>query len=521
MGRTTIAFLNVLIFLLALTARVLPGPRTIDNSYITFRYARNLLAGEGFVYNPGERVMGTTTPLYTIVMAGLGAVSGRTQAPFPLLALGVNALADAITCVLLFWLGRRLGVPFAGLGAALVWSVAPYSVTFAVGGLETSVYVLLLTGMFCAHLARRHRLAALLAALALLTRPDALILIGLVALDRAWQLLREAREARSWQDRAGIQDRESYANLIGDILRQAAPELAIFLIPTLLWLGFATVYFGTPIPHSVAAKSLAYRLTREAGLVRLLQHYGTPFMENLTLGSRFPLYGFFLYLFLFLLGARRIVKTDAHAWPWLAYPWAYFVLFAFANPLIFRWYLTPPLPALMLAVLGGVEGIVRDIFRLDGRVLAPGAGRAALAGFCALVLVVISPAWLILHGWTLHPDHGIATPAPQMAWYQLELLYSQAARRVLQDVVLEDIVLKDAGKDLRKSAWLRATWACSAIPAGCTSWTPWGSTRLNRPATIRSTPSTIRSATPSRRSWCWTSSRITWWCWKFTSATGC
>ena len=87
-----------------LAARFIPGPRTIDDSYITFRYARNLLTGEGFVYNPGERVLGTTTPLYTLLMAGLAALAGG-PGDFPALALGVNALADAATCLLLWQLG--------------------------------------------------------------------------------------------------------------------------------------------------------------------------------------------------------------------------------------------------------------------------------------------------------------------------------------------------------------------------------------------------------------------------------
>jgi hypothetical protein len=50
--------LPLFFFLLAFSARMLPGPRTIDDSYITFRYARNILAGEGFVYNSGEAVLG-------------------------------------------------------------------------------------------------------------------------------------------------------------------------------------------------------------------------------------------------------------------------------------------------------------------------------------------------------------------------------------------------------------------------------------------------------------------------------
>ena len=51
------------IFMLAITARVIPGASTIDDSFITYRYARNILSGEGFVYNPGEYVLGMITPL--------------------------------------------------------------------------------------------------------------------------------------------------------------------------------------------------------------------------------------------------------------------------------------------------------------------------------------------------------------------------------------------------------------------------------------------------------------------------
>ena len=95
----------------------------------------------------------------------------------------------------MFRLGRRLGFRFAGLGAALVWAIAPFSVTFAIGGLETSLFVLLLVGTACAHLENRHNLAMLLAALALLTRPDALIFIGLLGLDRVWQIFKSCAKS--------------------------------------------------------------------------------------------------------------------------------------------------------------------------------------------------------------------------------------------------------------------------------------------------------------------------------------
>ncbi|MEO5618208.1 MAG: hypothetical protein ABIS67_10585, partial [Candidatus Eisenbacteria bacterium] len=38
-----------------------------DDAYISFRYARNLLRGEGLVFNVGERVEGYTNFLWTVL----------------------------------------------------------------------------------------------------------------------------------------------------------------------------------------------------------------------------------------------------------------------------------------------------------------------------------------------------------------------------------------------------------------------------------------------------------------------
>lgn len=61
-----------IVFLMAIIVRILPGPRIIDDAFITYRYARNILAGNGFVYNPSEHVLGTTTPLYTFLLVLIG-----------------------------------------------------------------------------------------------------------------------------------------------------------------------------------------------------------------------------------------------------------------------------------------------------------------------------------------------------------------------------------------------------------------------------------------------------------------
>src|SRR5258708_39659005 len=85
--------LIIAVMLLAFTARIIPGPRTIDDAFITFRYSRNIVEGQGFVYNPGLQSLGTTTPLYTLLMAAISFVMRGED--FQSYAIAVNALADA------------------------------------------------------------------------------------------------------------------------------------------------------------------------------------------------------------------------------------------------------------------------------------------------------------------------------------------------------------------------------------------------------------------------------------------
>jgi arabinofuranosyltransferase len=415
-ARWTALVAIMMVVCLAIGARLLPGMRTIDDAYITYRYAGNILAGNGFVFNPGERVLGTTTPLYTFLLVILGFFTGGAGAPFPAISLAINAIADALTCLLLFNLGRRLGSIWAGLATAIVWAIAPYSVTFAVGGLETSLYVLLLTATVYAHIRKQHNQAAIYGALALLTRPDALILLGPLALDR---LLHSSR----WRMKAPwISGRTSGKNH-----PITWSEAGLFLIPVAVWVLFSSLYFGSPLPHSITAKTLAYRLGPAAGFIRLLQHYATPFMGYQIFGTWWIGAGMVLYPFLFVVGARRALRQNARIWPFLAYPWLYFAAFSIANPLIFRWYMTPPLPAYFLGILLGLDqvlnGILSKLKSWAGRSSRAGLQFAALAG----IILILAPTLMSLQDWTAHPDHGLARPAPEMAWYKLELLYSQAA----------------------------------------------------------------------------------------------
>ncbi|MDD5468932.1 MAG: hypothetical protein PHS96_14105 [Anaerolineales bacterium] len=419
-------FIQLLLILLAIAARLLPGARTIDDAYITFRYARNIVAGNGFVYNPGEHVLGTTTPLYTLLLSLCSLPLGGEQAPFPEMAQVINALADGLTCLILLRLGMRLGYPWAGAGMGLLWAITPYSVTFAIGGLETSVYVFLLCACGWAYLQEKRILSALAGSFMLMTRPDALIFLGPLALDRLWRMARPALEgAKAPVGEAGEPSGRG----------QSRPwlELLALLLPTAIWALFATLYFGSPLPHSITAKTLAYRLPEMNALQRLSQHYAAPFVDDYTLGVTWMKVGIFLYPILSVLGGRLAYKAQARSWPFFAFPWLYFLTFSLANPLIFRWYLTPPLPPYQLSILIAGEHLLRQLFVWRAKGEAPLSPLLKGLRTTALALLVAAPLLLSINAWTLRPDHGQAHPAPRMAWIALELYYRQAAELLNED----------------------------------------------------------------------------------------
>lgn len=413
-----------LIGAVAVAVRLLAGPRTIDDAYITFRYARNLAEGLGFVYNPGQAVLGTTTPLYTLLMALAWWIGFHD---LPLAALLLNAVADAGTTILLYGLGRRLAESrLVAAGVGLAWAISPMSVTFAIGGMETSPVILFLVASLAAYAAGHSRLSAAVMALAVLTRPDALIAAGLL-----------------WAD-MGLRPLLARAGGPGAARLRRLPwvEVAIWTALLAPWVLFASLYFGSPLPQSVQAKINAYHLEKLTALIRLLQHLATPFFEHNLLGRFWPAVGLPLYLVLYLGGGFRSVRKESRTLPPFLYPPVYVALFSAANPLLFRWYLAPPLPFYFLGILTGLGNILTNLGRWLGR---ERAGRWT-TGLAITLLLFLS-----CQEYTLHPDHGPDRPAPKMAWIRLELLYHQAAELVKPRLQPGDVI---AAGDIGAVGWV-------------------------------------------------------------------
>lgn len=147
-----------------------------DDAYITYRYARNIATGHGFVYNGGEAVLGTTTPLYTLLLAGLAHVS-------PDLVLGSHVfgvLAWAMCVLATYGIARSYTpAPTALLAAAIVATNALFLNTL---GMETPVYVLLALTTFFLQIKNRSEWAAVSAGLTFLCRWDGILVVGVYLL---------------------------------------------------------------------------------------------------------------------------------------------------------------------------------------------------------------------------------------------------------------------------------------------------------------------------------------------------
>ena len=185
------------------------------------------------------------------------------------------------------------------------------------------------------------------------------------------------------------------------------------------WLIFATLYFGSPLPHTISTKAAVYDVPSTQAFGLFLRQFAIPFQEQMTFGALAPMVGLFIYPTLALIGLRAATNAEPRALPILIYPWLYAAIFSLANPLIFRWYLVPPMPAYLLAIACGLSALLALIPQ----------PRIAQGIFATTAVITIL---FSLNGWTLNPDHGANTPAPRAAFHDLELNYAKMAR-ILRD----------------------------------------------------------------------------------------
>ena len=259
-----LACISYLVAAAAVIGRAFAG-WSYDDPYITYRYAENLIHGLGFVYNSGERVLSTTTPLFAMLLALLARVT--LDLPHAAAFIGVISLAVGAYC--LWDMSHVLGHPLVGWITLLLYPT--FSLVLNTLGSEMPLYLAFCAMAFAWHAREHHTASACCAALATLTRPDGILLFavltGYVVLTR----------------------RKDCGGLVKALNSYRRPAL-IYVTLTSVWFLFAWAYFGTPLPATLAAKQAQGLIPISqgylAGLVTILTQY-LPVTNWLALGFAF------------------------------------------------------------------------------------------------------------------------------------------------------------------------------------------------------------------------------------------
>ena len=299
-----------------------------DDPYITYRYAQNILSAQGFVYNPGELVLSTTTPFYTILLA-LGGLFWRD---LPHLANFIGAFSIALGALFIWDLARTWETPLVGWIGLLLYPTFPLLLVTL--GSETPLYIALALGCFAMYARRRYVWTAVFAGLVVLTRPDGLLVPLLLGIHY----------------------------LI--IERRPVPWLAVFTFIGLVlpWIIFSSLYFGSPIPATLAVKqqqgSMAISQRFAEGLITTFRSYSRRWSYRIE--AIYGLAGLFWASF----RARR----------WLLFlSWGvlYFIAYTLLGVSRYFWYYAPFVPVIVVLVGLGVTGLISLIGRFSPRLAGP------------------------------------------------------------------------------------------------------------------------------------------------------
>ena len=215
-----------------------------EDYYITYRCSKNLATGQGLVYTVGERVHAFTSPLNVLLPAALSIMTGNRSDELVLwLFRGVSTLLLAGAAVLLLDSARKNSL--GRIPAALLvgmFGLDAKIVDFSINGQEAAFMAFFLALALHALTVRSNRtiLRLGLAGAGLMwTRPDGFIYLGAVVV--GFLLFNAGRPIG-----------HSRSGLLKVFLCAGALTTVLYL-PWLLW---AWHYYGSPVPHTIIAKSL-------------------------------------------------------------------------------------------------------------------------------------------------------------------------------------------------------------------------------------------------------------------------
>src|SRR5262245_47829485 len=307
-----VAVLAIVLRLVFAFSIVIPD-RLLDDGYITLRYAANLAEGRGFVYNEGEHVWWTTTPLFTLLLYLSSSIFGVSTLETS--ALVMDIAASAIFWLILCRIFEEQQVPkVVSIPVLFVIMFSPAFFGNSLSGMETPVVLLLMALSLHAYTKDRSFLLGVLFALLLMARIDTLIWIAILGGAYILRLFRTNPRA-----------------VLAGVLT--------FIVLSLPWQVYAYLTFHTLVPQSVVGKAVSHGAFESVGWANFVKYYQIYFPVGRL--RSFAWIGILFTLALMIWGARATWKQ----FPLLGPLGVFFFCFSGAFYVVkapeFQWYYPP------------------------------------------------------------------------------------------------------------------------------------------------------------------------------------
>ncbi len=239
---------------------------SIDDAFITFKYAENLADGHGLVFNIGDKpVEGYSNFLWMLILSALYSLGLPTYLSAKL--LGVVFIL--LTTVLWYRFFRSKASQYSWL-SGMIFLVSPITAFWAVSGLELGLHMFLVSGAFITVI-RRSNWSFLILPLLVLNRPEGAAVALTLVIVSALIDLRNGRPAK----------------------KLPVLNLTVITAAVVFIIIFRMIVFGYPFPNTFYAKSG----NSECGFDQI-----------------FKMFLFFLPLtILFLAGAGKVIREKLHS----------------------------------------------------------------------------------------------------------------------------------------------------------------------------------------------------------------
>lgn len=385
-SRIALVIFSIAVFVLLVAYDRFNRGFAVDDSYITFRYALNVLNGDGVSFNVGERYYGSTATGYAILLAliaGLARLMSMPSITIPVISTALSALGLG----LLFLAGYRVSTRSAQVAtwtSVVAWFL--FSALVFISALadsvpshETYFYVgLLALAAMLAFCRQSQVLAALVLVVATTVRPDS-ILFALVLFAVQFIYAGQSDEFR-------VRD-----------YKRLGIGLSVYIVGFALWICWTRFYYGTYFPGTMDAKKAQVLL----GYWPLFN--GQNFeesMNGLFSGSywRVLLAGALIIHFIRVRFRRAfpfvVLPTSAvyrFGLTWLVFGVGLFCAYSVFTVTLWNWYVIPIGLSFLLAFVAGTQSLFIGRNDESVRTIKQEYGRSALLAALVIFTVMQAP----------------------------------------------------------------------------------------------------------------------------------